>query len=73
MFARINVGVTNKEKLKNIEDLVNPRLLKNKRVTMKKWTRDNFERGLKEGEAPFPAVARSAPYTVSHSPSHPSD
>tara|TARA_B110000285_G_C14983589_1_gene542672 strand:- start:484 stop:630 length:147 start_codon:yes stop_codon:yes gene_type:complete len=40
-------------------------LLKNKKVSLKKFEPNAFERGLKEGEEPFPVQPKIGPYIVS--------
>ena len=53
-----------KERNKNLEELINPKLLELSNVTFQKFDRREFVRGLAEGERPFPVTPRIAPYEI---------
>ncbi len=64
LLNRYPIKETSKERIRNLNQFVHEDLLENSRVSIKKWNRNSFERGLKDGEAPFPVTHRLAPFLV---------
>ena len=58
--------MTRRERDSNLERFLHPDLVANDRVSIKKFKRDNFKRGLLRhlGEQPFPVQAKIGPYEV---------
>lgn len=64
IYADLDIKKTAKERNRELKSMVNPELLKLDNVTLKKYNKNNFKRGLEPGEQPFPVNARIGPYEV---------
>ncbi len=64
IFGELVFQKSAKEREENLDDFVHPDLLSLDNVTLQKFNKREFVRGLAEGEKPFPATPRIAPFKV---------
>mmetsp|Transcript_40741 Transcript_40741/g.39338 ORF Transcript_40741/g.39338 Transcript_40741/m.39338 type:complete len:119 (-) Transcript_40741:246-602(-) len=65
LYGRFSkIRESKKEKDSNLEKHLHPDLASNERVTIQKFERKRYKRGLSEEEAPFPVSPKIGPYIV---------
>ena len=66
LYSRVKkTRLTRKERDSMITSYLHEDLLDNERVTIEKYSNNNFKRGLQEDEEPFPVISKVGPYVVS--------
>lgn len=64
IFGEVVFQKRAKEREQNLEDYMHPDLLAMENVTLQKFDKREYTRGLVEGEKPFPVTPRISPYEV---------
>jgi CDGSH-type Zn-finger protein len=62
MFSGLNIKLNAKQRDQNLESLLNPDLLELSNVSLSKFDKRDFKRGLQNDEMPYPVNARIGPY-----------